>query len=395
MTYPFLESQEQSHTVTWLCCSQREGEEESGEQGRKEAGKKRKGEKGKKERKRKRKRKEGRHVGREGEGRGGTGGGGEGRGGGQEGRGPGRAQRLSSPSLPDEYFLPTGTANPELLGAEVHEAAHLSLVSPSCWALPPGRNSWLLPGAVWLPCLVLSGQDPVQVTRTIVGEREAGRCGKREECGGEMDLATHQLGALAGVPACPMLSLLLSARTAWGSPASWAAGSPQRNQHTTEASGVAPLKYPRTLRGLCTPFPPEASPHVRTPVHQEGDKHSQQRAALAPLRVSGQNVPPPAGHPCEPAFLWPLSFVRSLNMLGGYSTKSPASFGLKGTRQQLLKQFTCRLSARWMSAQFLVCAGHHSMNFTHTLSPLMPTATLKWAPLVGPGNEGPETPRAA
>ena len=37
MIYPFLESQEQSHTVTWLC-RQREGEEERGEQGRKEGG---------------------------------------------------------------------------------------------------------------------------------------------------------------------------------------------------------------------------------------------------------------------------------------------------------------------------------------------------------------------
>lgn len=109
--------------------------------------------------------------------------------------------------------------------------------------------------------------------------------------------------------------------------------------------GSGSLKIPRTLGCLCAPFPPEASPHVRTSVHREGDSHSQQRAALAPLRVSGQNVPPPAGHPCEPAFLWPLSLARSCNKLRGCSTKSPASFGLKGTRQQLPKQFTCRLSA--------------------------------------------------
>lgn len=155
--------------------------------------------------------------------------------------------------------LPTGAADPGLLGAEAHEAPHLSPVSLSCWALPPGRNSWLVPGAVWLPRLVLSGQDPVRVTRMIIGEREAGHCREREECGGRTDRATHQLGALAGVPACPMLSLLISARAAWGLPASRAAGSPQRNQDTPEVSGPAPSEYPRT-RGVCVLCAPKPLP---------------------------------------------------------------------------------------------------------------------------------------
>ena len=49
------------------------------------------------------------------------------------------AERLGSPCLPfwTSTSLPAGTADPGLLGAEAHEALHLSTVSPSFQALPP------------------------------------------------------------------------------------------------------------------------------------------------------------------------------------------------------------------------------------------------------------------
>ena len=90
----------------------------------------------------------------------------------------------------------------------------------------------------------------------------------------------------------------------------------------------------RCLRAVCPETSPSACAH---PVHQEGDGHSQQREALSPLRVSGQNVPPLGGRPCELAFLWSLSFVHPFNMLRGCSTKRPISLGLKGIGQKSLK----------------------------------------------------------
>ena len=110
----------------------------------------------------------------------------------------------------------------------------------------------------------------------------------------------------------------------------------EKSTHTSglRAGSLKISQDTRCLRAMCPKTSPSTCAH---PVHQESDSHSQQRQALSPLRASGQNVLPLGGRPCELAFLWPLSFVLPFNTLRGCSTKSPISFGLKGTGQKSLK----------------------------------------------------------
>ena len=164
------------------------------------------------------------------------------------------------------------------------------------------------------------------------------------------------------------------------------AESPAHSRGPRECS----LKISQGTRVSIAVFLPKPLSTCGHPAHQEGDSHSQQRAALCLLRVRGQNVPPLAGHPCELASLWPLSFIGSFNTLSRYRTKSPISFGVKGIRNH--SQDHCVHGGCLHSS---CCVLVIILRTSHTLSPLMPTATLKWAPLLGPLDEDAETLRVA